>query len=93
MTTIRNTAIAAIAALTVAASMASPAQALTSWQKAQIGLGAAGLFAGAIAHSQGYHGGYGYAEDRHYRRAARRCARRFGWNTWRFERCMARRGF
>jgi hypothetical protein len=96
MTTIRNTAIAAIAALTIAASMASPAQALSDWQKAQIGLGAFGLAAG-IASGAAYGGGYYdrgyYDEGISYNRASRKCARRFGYGTWRWERCMDNFGF
>ncbi len=93
---LKKTAIAAIAALTIAAASASPAQALS--KKGQIALGAAlgtaAIIAGAHAHG-GYHDGYGhgYRGGRHYRRAARRCARRFGWHTFRWERCMYRRGF
>ncbi|MGB7205877.1 MAG: hypothetical protein WBD37_10425 [Anderseniella sp.] len=95
MTKIRNIAIAAIASLTVAASMASPANALTSWQKAQIGLGAAALVAGAAAHAAHgrYHDDGYYDEGISYRRASRKCARRFGWHTWRFENCMDRYGY
>ena len=94
--TIRNTAIAAIAAITIAASMASPANALTKKGAFWAGAGTAafiGLAAGAAhAHNHGYHS-YGYSEDRAYRRAANRCADRYGWNTWRWERCMDRKGF
>ena len=94
--TIRNTAIAAVAAITIAASMASPAQALSKKGAFWAGVGTAtviGLAAGA-AHAN--HGGYyndGYYEDRAYRRAANKCANRYGWHTWRWERCMDRRGF
>ncbi len=91
MTTIRNTAIATFAALTIAATMASPAHALTDWQKAKIGLGAAALFVGAA--NAASHGHGHYDEGRAYRRAARSCARRWGWHTWKWERCMDRRGF
>ena len=94
MTTIRTTAIAAVAAITIAVSMASPANALSTGQKIGIGIGAFGL-AAAIAHG---HGAYGYDDGgfrggRHYRRSSRRCARRFGWDTWRWERCMRNRGY
>jgi len=94
MTTIRKTAIAAVAAITIAAAMASPAQAKKFkhgpfWA----GVGAAAAI-GAIgaAHGHGYYDG-DYRGGRHYRRSARRCARRFGWHTWRWERCMSRRGY
>jgi hypothetical protein len=75
--------------------MSSPAHALSDWQKAQIGLGAASLFVGAAAVANGYgyeDEGY-YGEGRAYRRAARSCARRWGWHTWKWERCMENRGF
>ncbi len=97
MTTFRTTAIAAIAAVTIAASMASPAQALSTGEKIGLGIGAFALGAAAAsAHAHGgyYGGGHGhYGEGRHYRRAARKCARRWGWHTWKWERCMDRRGF
>jgi hypothetical protein len=95
MTTIRTTAIAAVAAITIAAAMASPAQAMSKKGAFWAGVGTAAAF-GAIgaAHGHGYYDdGYGYRGGRHYRRAARRCARRFGWHTWRWERCMDRRGY
>ena len=94
MTTIRNTAIAVVAALTIAVSMSSPANALTTGEKIGIGLGAFGA-AAAIASGNAYYGynDGGYRESRHYRRSARRCARRFGWHTWRWERCMRNRGY
>ena len=95
---LKKTVIAAVTAPTIAAAMASPAQALS--KKGQIflglGLGAAAIgIASAHAHGGGYHGdrGHGYRGGRHYRRSARRCARRFGWNTFRWERCMYRRGY
>ena len=93
MTTIRNTAIAAVAAITIAAAMASPAQAKKFkhgpfWA----GVGTA-VAIGAIGAGHGYYGHDGYRGGRHYRRTARRCARRFGWHTWRWERCMDRRGY
>ncbi|MEO9876185.1 MAG: hypothetical protein ABJM26_01700 [Anderseniella sp.] len=92
MTTIRKTAIAAVAAITIAAAMASPAQAGKFKHKHfWAGLGTAAAI-GAIGH--GYYGyDHGYRGGRHYRRSARRCARRFGWHTWRWERCMSRRGY
>ena len=31
--------------------------------------------------------------ERQYRRTARHCANKWGWHTWRWERCMNRRGF
>ncbi len=92
----KKTAIAAIAALTIAAASASPAQAMSSKGKFFLGLGAVTALGIAAAHAHGgYYGdpGHGYRGGRHYRRAARRCARRFGWYTWRWERCMHRRGF
>jgi hypothetical protein len=97
MTAIRNTAIAAIAALTIAASMASPANALSkkgAWALG-IGLGTVAAVGAANAYGHGYYGyggGY-YGEGRAYRIAARSCARKYGWHTWRWENCMDRRGF
>jgi hypothetical protein len=93
MTTIRNTAIAAVAAIAIAAALASPAQAMSKKGAFWAGVGTAAAF-GAIgaAHGHGYYD-HGYRGGRHYRRAARRCARRFGWHTWRWERCMDRRGY
>ncbi|MEO9873701.1 MAG: hypothetical protein ABJM26_19475 [Anderseniella sp.] len=92
MTTIRNTAIAAVAAITMAAAMASPAQAGSKHFWAGVGTAAAfGAF--GAAHGHGYYGHDEYRGGRHYRRSARRCARRFGWHTWRWERCMRRRGY
>ena len=99
MTTIRNTAIAAIAAITIAASMASPANALS--KNGAIALGAFSALAitaaaaSAHAHGGGYYddGDYGYRGGRAFRRAERRCANRFGYDNWRFDRCMARKGF
>ncbi|MGB7207009.1 MAG: hypothetical protein WBD37_16175 [Anderseniella sp.] len=98
MTTIRNTAIAAIAAFTMAASMAAPANALSTGQKIGIGFGAAALIAGAAAHAHAHDNGYydddyGYRGGRAYRRAFRKCDNRYGEGTWRFDKCMARRGF
>ncbi len=91
MTTIRTTAIAAVAAITIAAAMASPAHAISKKGAFWAGIGTAAAF-GAIGH--GYHGyDHDYRGGRHYRRSARRCARRFGWHTWRWERCMRRRGY
>ncbi|MGB5213721.1 MAG: hypothetical protein WBN88_08780 [Anderseniella sp.] len=94
MTTIRNTAIAAVAAITIAAAMASPAHAMSKKGAFWAGVGTAAAF-GAIgaAHGHGYYGHDEYRGGRHYRRSARRCARRFGWHTWRWERCMSRRGY
>ncbi|WP_337660273.1 hypothetical protein [Anderseniella sp. Alg231-50] len=93
MTTIRNTAIAAVAAITIAAAMASPAHAISKKGAFWAGVGTMAAF-GALgaAHGHGYYD-HGYRGGRHYRRSARRCARRFGWHTWRWERCMARRGY
>ncbi|MGB7205322.1 MAG: hypothetical protein WBD37_07605 [Anderseniella sp.] len=93
----KKTAIAAIAALTIAASMASPAQALS--KKGAIALGAFSAVAIGIAAAHandGYHDGYHghrYNPRGAYKRAARQCAYRYGWRTWRWERCMDRRGF
>jgi len=93
MTTLRNTAIATVAAITIAVSMSSPANALSTENKIGIGLATFGV-AAAIASGNAY---YGYDDeyrgDRHYRRSARRCANEYGWNTWRWERCMRRRGY
>ncbi len=92
----KKTAIAAIAALTIAAASASPAQALSKKGAFWLGLGTVAAVGIAAAHAHGgYYGDYGpgYRGGRAYRRAARRCARRFGWHTWRWERCMYRRGF
>lgn len=93
MITLRNTAIAAIAAVTIAASMASPANA---WSKKgwALGLGLGTMAAIGAAHA---YGGYGYGhryygEGRYYNRIARKCAYRYGWHTWKFERCMDRHG-
>jgi hypothetical protein len=93
--TIRNTAIAAVAAITFAASMASPANALSKKGAIAIGAFSALAITAAAASAHG-HGGYyedGYYEDRAYRRAANRCADRYGWRAWRWERCMDRKGF
>ncbi len=92
MTTLRNTAIATVAAITIAVSMASPANALSTGQKVGIGLATFGA-AAAIASGSAYYGYDDYRGDRHYRRTARRCANEYGWNTWRWERCMRRRGY
>ncbi len=92
----KKTAIAAVAALTIAAATASPAQALSKKGAFWLGLGSMAAIGIASAHAHGgYYGDYGpgYGGGRAYRRAARRCARRFGWHTWRWERCMRRRGF
>ena len=93
MTTIRNTAIATVAAITMAVSMSSSANAggLTTGEKVAIGFGAFGL-AAAIASGNAYYDD-GYRGSRHYRRTARHCARLFGWETWRWDRCMRRRGY
>ena len=98
MTTIRTTAVAAIAAITMAASMAASANALSTGQKIGIGFGAAALVAGiaanAHAHDRGYYEeDYGYRGGRSYRRAFRKCDNRHGEGSWRFDRCMARKGF
>ena len=92
----KKTAIAAIAALTIAVASASPAQALSKKGAFFLGLGSAAAIGIASAHAHGgYYGdrGHGYRGGRHYRRSARRCARRFGWHTFRWERCMYRRGY
>ena len=91
MTSIRNTAIAAVAAITMAVSMSSSANALSTGEKVAIGIGAFGV-AAAIASGNAYYDD-GYHGSRHYRRTARRCARLFGWDTWRWDRCMRRRGY
>ena len=93
---LKKTVIAAIAALTIAAAMASPAQALSKKGAFFLGLGSVAAIGIASAHAHGgYYGdhGHGYRGGRHYRRSARRCARRFGWHTFRWERCMYRRGY
>jgi len=94
MTTIRTTAIAAVAAITIAAAMAASAQAMSKKGAFWAGVGTIATI-GAIgaAHGHGYYGHDEYRGGRHYRRSARRCARRFGWHTWRWERCMSRRGY
>ena len=94
MTTIRTTAIAADAAITIAAAMAASAQAMSKKGAFWAGVGTIATI-GAIgaAHGHGYYGHDEYRGGRHYRRSARRCARRFGWHTWRWERCMSRRGY
>ena len=96
MTTIRNTAIAAIAAVTIAASMASPANALNNAQKLGIAAGVFALGAAAAgAHAHGYHGHYGHGYYGHgrYKRISRKCARRWGWHTWRYDRCLDHHGY
>ena len=94
---IRKTAIAATAALIVAATMAAtPAQALSKKGAFFLGLGAATMvgIAAANAHGHsGYYDGYYYNDGRAYRRAANHCANKWGWHTWRWERCMSRKGF
>jgi len=96
--TIRTTAIAAIAAVTIAASMASPAQALSKKGGVALGIGIGALAVGAAAaaaNNRRYYRDeeYNYYEGRAYKRAARDCAYRYGWHTYRWERCMDRRGF
>ena len=79
MTTLRNTAVAAMAALTIALAASSPANALSKKGAFFIGLGTAAAFAGAAhAHGHGYYGygGARYHGGNHYRRSARRCARK-----------------
>ena len=99
MTNFRTTAIAAIAAITVAASMASPANALSNKAKWGLGIGLSALAIGAAtAHAHGHRHGYydddyAYSGGRHYRRSARKCARRWGWHTPAWEDCMERRGY
>jgi hypothetical protein len=54
----------------------------------------AGIAAGAHAHDRGYYeDDYGYRGGRAYRRAFRKCDYRYGEGSWRFDRCMARKGF
>ncbi len=96
----KKTAIAAVAALAIAASMASPAQAMSNKGKFFLGLGAVTAFGIAAAHANHghydrgrYHGGQRWRYRRAYKRTARKCAYRFGRHTWRWERCMARHGF
>ena len=96
---IRTTAIAAIAAITIAASMASPAQALSKKERIGLGVGLGMLAIGAAAASASarereyYDDEYYYRGNRAYRRAAQRCADRYGWETRRWYRCMDRQGF
>jgi len=98
-TAIRTTAIAAVAAITMAAAMASPAQALSKKGGIALGVGLGALAicaAAAAAHDRRYYGDgdyYEYRESRAYRRAANRCADRYGWETRRWHRCMDRQGF
>ena len=110
----KKSIIAAVAAVTIAASMASPAQALSKRGALALGLGLGTVAAIGIANAHdrdrhygnnhyyagsgygggyGYGSGYGYREGRAYRRAFRKCDYRFGEGSWRFDRCMARRGF
>ena len=96
MTTLRNTAVAAMAALTIALAASSPANALSKKGAFYIGLGTAAAFAGAAhAHGHGYYGygGASYHGGNHYRRTARRCARKWGWHTGRFDDCMYNHGY
>ena len=58
-----------------------------------IGAAAAHAHGGHGYYGHGYHGGHHWNYRRAYKRAARKCAYRFGWHTWRWERCMSRRGF
>ena len=91
--------IPAIAALTIAAATASPANALSKKGAFFAGLGAATAIGIATAHAHhghyghGHYGGHRWNYRRAYKRAARKCAYRFGRHTWRWERCMARHGF
>ena len=83
MTTIRTAAIAAVAAITIAAAMASPAHAMSKEGAFWASVGTAAAF-GAIgaAHGHGYYDDdYEYRGGRHYRRSARRCADRHGRET------------
>ena len=99
----KKSIIAAAAALVISASMAaSPAHALSKKGAFAIGaFSALAITAVAAANAQarghgygyGYEGHGGYSPRRSYKRAARRCADRYGWKTWRWERCMERRGF
>ncbi len=92
----KKSLIAAIAAVTIAASMASPAQALSKNGAVFLGLGLGTMAAIAAANAHGHDGyrerGYGH-RGRAYHRAARKCAYRYGHGTWKWERCMDRRGF
>ncbi|MEE4239245.1 MAG: hypothetical protein V2I51_21200 [Anderseniella sp.] len=97
-TAIRTTAIAAVAAITMAVAMASPAQALSKKGKVALGVGLGALAIGAAAaaaHDRRYYEeeDYEYRGGRAYRRAANRCADRYGWETRRWYRCMDRQGF
>ncbi len=105
----KKSLIAAAAVLTIAASMATtPAQALSKKGAFVLGLGAAtaiGITAahaghgrhyghyGHLSYGHGHYGGHRWNYRRAYKRAARKCAYRFGRHTWRWERCMARHGF
>jgi hypothetical protein len=98
MTAIRTTAIAAIADITMAAAMASPAQALSKRGGIALGVGLGALAVGAAAAAahdrrRHYDDDYEYRGGRAYRRAANRCADRYGWETRRWYRCMDRQGF
>ena len=101
----KKSLIAAVAALTIAAGVSSPAQALSKKGAVflGLGLGTAAAIGIANAHDRGYrdhgyrdHGyrGHGYRSDRRaYRYWARECADRWGYETRRWDRCMARHGF
>ncbi len=120
----KKSLVAAVAALTIAASMASPAQALSKRGAVALGLGLGTIAAIGIASahdrnryyepeeyynggdyydSGDYYNGGGYyvtnsryryrSEHRSYRSWARKCANRWGWQTRRWDRCMARHGF
>jgi hypothetical protein len=100
MTSFRTTAIAALAAISMAAVMASPAEALSKKQRIGLGVGLGAIALGAAAASanarhRDYYDDdyYDYRSSRAYRRAANRCADRFGWETRRWYRCMDRAGY
>jgi hypothetical protein len=114
---LKKSLIAAVAAITIAASLASPANAGDRTGRVLLGLGvgtALGLGIAAASDRHGYYDnghyygggygggyyvagpsyGYGYRSDRRaYRYWSRECADRWGYETRRFDRCMARHGF
>ncbi len=100
MTCFRTTAIAALAAISMAAVMASPAEALSKKQRIGLGIGLGAIALGAAAasanarHREYYDDEYDdYRDSRAYRRASNRCADRYGWETRRWYRCMERAGY
>jgi hypothetical protein len=65
---------------------------------AGIALGVMGaIIGGAIIADQinrdRHHRRHRYNEHDRYYHVSRQCADRWGWNTWRWERCMNRRGY